>query len=572
MSHFVIIPKDSSFDKQALDETLLNMHLHRRKDIHTPAYTLIVHFKSNEQTDEDCLFVCGEDMVFMSGTFFYKDHNFKESLGEFYKDLVNDDIDTDLMRGQFVLVAIRNGALNIFNDALGCHRLFRNKTNGIISTSFLASWFSNATAATANVEAIREKVLSGYIVYPYTLVQEVSDITYEVINQQGLVKNYFPARAIGSARGKESKEFQVAGLKDYFSTLSAFAKNRTVSLGVSAGFDSRLLLSLIKDFKCRYLYSHLTKGVHNKEAAIAKELASKIGAELHINETEHPANLPVEQQVELLDELIYYYDGRTANNSGAFSVTGTYQYNFDHLKEVYIGLNGKGGEVYRNYYNHSGQVMGFNKWYEGLIFYPSAFMMLPGNERKQLLENIGKRIASRLKVEDDRWGRWQLHRYYSEVRQPDCESSITSAHNKITHYLAPFFDHALLRNAYRSFDAMGKSDLFQASMIAEIDPAVASVTSKYGYNFVEKSWKWRLKSFVARELPFQLKMKKKDKAFRKLLAGRKPSDPLITTSLEQLKLVDPGMNWEPAFFHYAQKNVCFNLARLLALARSNAKL
>lgn len=572
MSHFVIIPKKSSFDKQMLEETIQKMHLHRRKDFDTPRYSVMIHLKTNEQTDDDCLYVSGQDMVFMSGIFFYKDHNLHQSLEAFYQDLVNENIDTDLMHGQFALVSIVNGELKIFNDGLGCHRLFRNNNNGIISTSFLASWFSNQGAATANIDAIREKALSGYIVYPNTLVKEVMDITYEVIKQDGLEKTYFPVRAIELARGKENNHFQVAGLKDYFSNLSSFANNKTVSLGVSAGFDSRLLLTLIKDFKCRYLYSHLTKGVHNKEASIAKKLASKIDAELHINETGHPGQLPLDQQLDLLDELIYYYDGRTANNSGAFSVTGTFQYNYDHLKDVYIGLNGKGGEVFRNYYNHSGQAMGFQKWYEGLILYPSAMLMLGENERKELLDKIGSRLMTRLNVKDNRWGRWQLHRYYSEVRQPDCESSIISAHNKITHYLAPFFDHTVLRNAYRSFDAIGKSDRFQASLIAAISPALASVPSKYGYNFVEKGWKWRLKSFMARELPFRVKMKKKDSAFKKLMGVNKPSDPLVISSLEQLKSIDRGMNWEPAFYHYAQKNVCFNLARMIAIARAYSKL
>ncbi len=572
MSHFFIASRNASYDEKSVDALFHKMHLERSTRLLTSTHSILVYFKANKQTDNDCFFSKGNDRLFVSGTFFYRDLSFAKSLETFYQDCVNDNIDYQSMHGQFALVAIINDTIRIFNDALGCHRIFSTHDQKIISTSFLATWYSLEQPATIDLSSLREKALGGYIVYPKTLVNEVADITYESFEGKNLFK--YRGANLDPELLKDGKDvrFQALSLRDYFRNIVTLSKGNNISLGVSAGFDSRLLLSLIKDLPSKYLYTHLTKGVHNKEARIAKKLASVAGAELHIEETEKPDALPLTQQQALLDELIYYYDGRTANNSGAFSFTGTYDYNLDHLRHVYVGLNGKGGEVYRNYYQLGSKSFDFAQWYNDLVWYPSAAYMLDRSSREKLLSGIGQRISRRLEVKDDRWGRWQIHRYYSEVRQPDCEGSIISAHNKITHYLSPFFDHNVIMNAYQSFSKMGGSDLFQANLIRHIDRPLAEVPSKYGYNFVDKSLKYRLKSFIAREMPHGMKQKKKKVAFQRLLGQSKQMDELQQVSLAVLQAIDPGMKWEYAFYHYAQKNVCMNLARLLQLAQSQSKL
>ncbi len=572
MSHIILIPSRSSIDEAALDSTLEKMHLRRRHEFNTEDYRLIVHLKANAAIDSDCLFTKGNDVVFVSGTFFYGDLSPTDSIKEFYQDVLNGTIDARQMYGQFVIVAIISGHVHFYNDALGCHRIFRNSSNNVISTSFLVCWFAANNAAHINADALREKALTGYIVYPNTLVREVKDITYEQFKSTSIQKNRFEFEDLGKAKGSRPLQQQVDSLRTYFAKLKNIAAGKTVSLGVSGGFDSRLLLSLISQYRPLHLYTHLTRGVHDKEASIARQLAAKTGETLHIEETERPENLPEKDQLQLLDELIYYYDGRTANNSGAFSITGTYQYNHQHLQHVYLGLNGKGGEVYRNYYNYGNTGSSFSEWYETLVLYPSAERMLDRGYIDSMLNGIKSRLHKRLGINSDKWGRWDIQRYYSEVRQPDCESSIVSAHNKITHYLSPFFERSLVQNAYNSFEKIGGSDEFQASLIAAIDPQLAGVKSKYGYNFISKSFQAKLKDLIARNMPLNMKRKKKRTSFDKLTMTAVSADPLVSRAISVLKQADNTVNWQWAFFHYAQKNVCINLARLLEVARDGAKL
>ena len=88
-----------------------------------------------------------------------------------------------------------------------------------------------------------------------------------------------------------------------------------------------------------------------------------------------------------------------------------------------------------------------------------------------------------------KWGKWisafQIRRYYSEMRMPDCDALNCNAHNQMEFYLTPFIEKKMIQDAYKA-RRFCKSGEFQAAMIAKLSPQIASYPSHYGFPFDKK--------------------------------------------------------------------------------------
>jgi hypothetical protein len=76
---------------------------------------------------------------------------------------------------------------------------------------------------------------------------------------------------------------QTAVLSQYFRTIRAFASEQSVELGLSSGFDSRLLFALSQSFESPIpLHCHHTVNVHESELAVSQALAEVGGSTLTV--------------------------------------------------------------------------------------------------------------------------------------------------------------------------------------------------------------------------------------------------------------------------------------------------
>ncbi len=541
------------------------MHLSQFDEFETNTH--VIRFYPSLRTRK--LFRYLDAVLMVCGPALYKNNDLDNSGYELLKDLVRDDVSWNQLTGSYALVLVRDNMIRIFNDPLGVYRLFGNNGKSFISTSFLATVFASPDPLEVNQSALKEKICHGFILYPETLVHGVKDITYENIILSDLQKVYrnnpeFVADNV-------SVQQQGVEIKKYLDRYLQSVKGNLVSLGVSAGFDSRLLLSGIKDYHPKYLFTHSTGKVHEKEKQVATKLCAVTGDHLQIISTEKPEKLSDEDESKMLDDLLYYYDGRTANNSGAYSMTGTFDYNFQHLQHATLGLNGKGGEVYRNYYNLPPWKISYDDFYELHVTYSSTPFVLNETDTRQLKEKFFNALKSRV----NEWGatvnKWTVQRYYSEVRQSDCEGSIITAHNKITDYLAPFLDSQLLQRSYGSFRQLGLTDSFQAALIQELSPELAAVPSKYGYSFNSRGLSGLLRSNANVFIPIKSKKSRLHSYFKKAVAAKKPLNQRESKAFGILESLDSSVNWRNAFIHYAQKNVAMYVANFFDKAADKIK-
>ncbi|MFA5619178.1 MAG: hypothetical protein WDA08_02590 [Weeksellaceae bacterium] len=558
MTSFLITTKEELTDMTLLSQTWDNSNI---KLIET-GETLCYLQWDETLKDEAYYFEENSSWIYAVGTFFYKDFSFSDSLKFVLSDFAQDKLSNEEMYGHYVLLIYHDQKFHLLNDALGAIRLFSNAEKTRFSTSFLGLWFSQPQTLQLNQWAVYEKIAKGYICAPDTLVETIKDSTYEAFQLPFLIKHPNPETVY--QKGTQSADYQISEIKKYYNRVFNLAEGKSISLGISGGFDSRMLMGLLQNYPNPYLFTHHTKGIHSNEKVIAQKLTESIGQKLHIKETPKADTLNPKEAEKLFKDLIYYYDGRTANNSGAFSITGTKEYNLFHLKEQVIGLNGKGGEVYRNYYNIANRSYSFQDWFTALELYSSADFVFNTEQKKQLLGKIHDKIRNRLSVEKN-WSRWHIQRYYSEIRQADCEASILSAHNKITRYIAPFLDAKLLKIAYQSYSIAGGDSSFQMKMIQKLNPKLAAINSNYGHNFMKIPLKLKIKESLVKSMPLKFRTERLKKVIKK--ADDLPLSETEKQALSFLKAHFPDINVDYCFSHYAQKNVVTNLAYLLMEAQ-----
>lgn len=565
MGDFLIKSKESS----DLDENLLSNLWGSTEITLKETSQFSCYLSISKSLDKINYYEESQSWIYATGSFFYKDYSFNESLKKFLQDFLNNNYLEENMRGHYILVICQENKLHLLNDKLGVYRVFTNTSNTLFSSSFLKLWFSSAVPLILNKVAFYERAFTGYITAPDTLIESIKDITYQTVQVLGLTKRHNKIDKVEP--GKKEMDFQIKALQDYFSSIYNLAEGKRISLGLSGGFDSRLIFSLLKPYSEKYFFTHQTGSVHNEEIKVVKELEKLGKFNLHIKRTKNTKDLDLKESELLLRKIVYFYDGRSANDSGAFSETATYDYNYHHQAGNFIGLNGKGGEIYRNIYSLSNKKYAFKDWYKNLICYPSLELSLPKNLSEELLNRIQTKIEERLEIYK-KWDKWFIHRYYSEIRQADCEGNIVYAQNKVIPYIAPFLDFTVIKAAYQSFYIQGVNSDFQMKLIKEIWPEAAAIKSRYGYSFDKGTpLKSRLKSFFLRSAPFEVQLYRK-RAITTTKSKSPKTTPLITSTIEFLNKHFPELNTTYCFAHYAQPNVLINLVFLLKEAQKIGKI
>ena len=133
-------------------------------------------------------------------------------------------------------------------------------------------------------------------------------------------------------------------LIEYFQLLNNAKENQIGDVGLSSGFDCRLILALTKNtLKNRlHIHSHNTNGVHDKEIKYAKEIAKIYGSGVNLIPTLRIEDSDEEIIKETLKENVSFFDGNSARHLGSFSQTYTSWYKNSTMGNSNYSLNGLG--------------------------------------------------------------------------------------------------------------------------------------------------------------------------------------------------------------------------------------
>lgn len=431
---------------------------------------------------DNCTIIC-------IGTSIYKGLDYSESLNALLKDYLTQKVNYEQLIGQYTILFCRDNTIEILCDPMGCKHLFTNHNHSIISSHMLPLCQCINTKLHINKKAFYEKFLTGIIMSPNTLFEEIIQIDRQIA--QRINKEDKGIKFIGTnttiACGPSSKSFkngiaeQAGVLREYFVHLNNAAKTG-IDIGLSGGYDSRLVLACLHNYTKGqiHLHSHSTENVHQTDLSVAKQMADYVGIPCHIVETRklcHSINID-----EILRKSILYFDGRSSFSIGGCGEVYTALYRKKSTENIPFTITGVGGELYRNVFDVGFRNIRFDRFMEEKVFSQNFRKAISTRLYNEIKDDIILRAASRLSIDPrQKQSKTIAHRYYCEIMMPDGQGVAVDAYNQVSCCIAPFLESKVIEKGYEAIPFHHSGGEFEGKLIEFIDPKLSTIPSTYGY-------------------------------------------------------------------------------------------
>lgn len=523
--------------------------------------------------------------VYATGTVVYKGNDYSESLKQLLADFKSESIAKDRLIGNFCLLFRDGLRITFLTDELNVHHVFIDEKFSRISTSFLALLASHTQKLKINEMAFYEKLATGYILSPNTLVKGIQQVDEELKNIltkkcPGMVwltgwKRVTSDYTFHNKGFKDSIKRQVTVLKSYFQQVDNLHAKYHGELGLSSGYDSRLLLASGGCFLSSPLaiHTHSTIDVHDFERSVAEEIAHLKRLHIRSFDTKQMEKQDPDNVHKLLLEDLYFFDARCCYDMGAYSETYTGSYKKRVLGENRLSFNGLGGEIFRNYLITSKHHFNTLEWMKSHLYYyyaeeaindPDLFHQV----HSYMLSKLGKRLKTDI---NQQMSFFDSRRYYSEIRMPDCDGINHNAQNQIAFYLTPFIEPMVFTEALKATPYIGSHGKYQAELIRSLDPSLSSVKSHYGFSFDRIPFSYSMCSFAKGYIPYKVRnlrhryLKNRGQGqylLQSYIMFKKRCD-YINDIEEAFSDIFPHYNWQAAMCDNLQKPTTIFLASFL---------
>jgi hypothetical protein len=568
---FFLFKKDS---KLLLDDS---MRIFTRKGFTHPNIFGLGEWKlwlyRKQAVDADNFLIANDGTtVFSCGTVIYRGQRYKMSLRLLVDDFRQNQLNQNELIGNFCLLFWDGIKVSILTDQLNVQHIYCNENRSCISSSFLAMLAASPYPLPINRLAVYEKFTTGYIISPDTLVEGIQQINSDLKKafQEGVTficnESRPLSREFHKNGFKESIARQVNLLNSYFKSIDRLHCEYSGELGLSNGYDCRLLLALSRQLtRPLGIHTHHTIGVHESERRAAEKLSKINGNKILSISTKRMEEHSEERLHEILEDNLYFFDGRCAHCIGAFSETYTVGYRKKTLEKNRLSLNGLGGEMFRNSYFTPQSRFTWPKWMARNVFFPFSFEITGSSKifrslKKHIHQKIEKMLQLKIAGSVDLH---TAHAYYGLVRMPECAGNVNNAYGQVSFFLTPFIEHQIISEALKAVPYIGCNGQYQAAMIGHAAPDLAGVMSQYGFPFSSVPLAYILKCKLKNMIPLTVLNKRqrilllRQKKGARSMAFDKFCSKSNTIQEIFIALNDffPESDWSKAILHYAQMRV-----------------
>ncbi len=449
-----------------------------------------------------------------TGTFIYKRCGPKESLQLLLDDFNKERFSPSELLGHYFIFLILPLGLKILTDGTGLIKAYHDRGGSYLSSSFLMA-ASLQEKLTLNKSAAIENLVTGALISPDTLVNEIccfssrSHILFPDIAFLTPERNF--TGVIPQNRVESVKRESIL-IDDYFRACSRLANECGADIGLTGGYDSRLILAhAVRNFNDIQVHSHYRK-YETEEWRVAKEIAD--GERLQFVS---PKVIPTEEMdddtlLRTIESSYKYCDGAIRLHNNWLEEYNTWEYQARIMGNMLLGVNGIGGEQYRNHDRLYIKPWLFKQWIKYYyIRRTSGNLFLCSKDEREIVFSIMCKISDLLGFSKSK--QWiklsDLKRIQNEVMIPAYRGTITDAANRYAWSLSPFADVHLSTSAYNIVRYLRSSRNFEAELIREASPNLAHYRTDYGYNLLGgEPWSYRLASTLFENLlPAAMKWK-----------------------------------------------------------------
>jgi hypothetical protein len=518
MGGFALFKKNEIIEESFID-CFKRKGLNRFKKFELDDYRLLlfnkIHCSNINYFTNEC------SSIFSTGTIIYKGLFDETALKLVLNNYQNGTLDISEIIGDFCILLYINERISIFTDQANIYNVFFTIDLDMISSSFITICKSLPHHITINRQATVEVLLTGNLIGPDTLFNEVK--RYEIgfqstspnLNFINKVKEF---RKITYTSSNEAIEQQICQLDSYIDSISGFANKYGLCLGLTGGFDSRLLLAVLtrnpnffkKNLK---IYSTWRKKI-TTEFKNAETVASVAGMNILSIEHRELIDLSTDEAAEMLINNMWFNDGLVRTHQLWTEEIKTSNYLSKLVLPNLINTSGVGGEQYRNSDRLFRIKHNFEKWVKyKILFKHNSNPFLTNNEFQDFYVYFSSKLQRKLSLNNTRSISFQdMKRYGNEIYNPANRTVRNNIENQLYYFLSPFTDFNISNFAYNAIPYLGIDFSFEARMISKISPELANVISDYGFPpSIRYSFSQRISSLANSVIPFRVLWEKSKK-------------------------------------------------------------
>jgi len=520
------------------------------------------HYRKQLLGQEMLAVVTPEDALFAAGTFAYKGLGLQKSLEAVRADYHDGHLDRDRLVGAYCFLLCRQTGIEFLTDPMGLFHVFTNEDNTVFSSSFAAVLKASPQKYHVNVPAVIENLLTGYVIGPETIAKGVylADARYRRTFKHAEIAF---VRSPPDDRGAEPERVssfmscvdeQLAELDRYFSLFKGVVDEAGgVDIGLSGGYDSRVLLLMAKrHYDKVYAHSHFHRTV-----TVDETCAGNISAALDVPlyrcaEAKQPAEMDVKEFERNIENTAAYNDGRVIHDYSWLVYFRTRWYREAVLRDLRFGMNGLGGELYRNHDNHLYGRVEVREWLKARVIGANVATSFNAKTLNLTLDYILGKAGATLGTDINTYiTHQQTRRYFGELFSVYSAAVRMNIDSQIAFSLSPFIDAGPRLASYRALPHLGLDGRFEAAMISRMSPQLASIPSNYGYSFDRRPpVKQQAKCLARGAIPYRVQnfvqenRKNKNHAYAAVYEDIYRQQPLVRVATDIMSRPEFGLLWD----------------------------
>jgi len=424
--------------------------------------------------------------IFVCGSLFYKGLSYKDSISQLLSDFLSNKLENEKLYGNYAIIFYTSSTKEIVfaTDPAHIKNIYFDSKNKIITTDFLALINSSENNYTLNKLALIENITTGHLISPDTYANEIEKL--DKVNFKSIEPN-FPGIRIYDLTQKVNNTFlnrkdaikhANTKLSDYFQSVAKLTDEFGAHIGLTGGFDSRLLLM--------HARKHIKKLITNSfwrpnsaEFFHAKVLAKVAGIKFASFEKDH-FQLPIKEV--MLEKSYYFFDGQIRSQNNWDQEFNLPEYAEKIAFGHFVGFHGCGGEQYRNADRFIKQITVKAYIQHEWMFKQCVNVFIDDNLQTLVYDNINKKIRRLAYIKRDKIGLEELKKIQNEIWNTANRTTRINVLNQQQFYFAPFTEFQLSHAAYDYIPYLGNSLSFQIELMKELDIELAAVKSNYSFD------------------------------------------------------------------------------------------
>ncbi len=480
--------------------------LRQVKTFERPGFELFLYRKRRFETSNYLEFENG-DFIIAVGTMLYKDEQGSAALEALYRDFATNGFSFEHALGHFGVVVFCDNKLVVFNDYRGMCQIYTNSDQSILSTSFLAV-YETLDSYTANDQEIYEYLHFLMFFGNRTPIAEIERLDkryiHEVLPGGDTRSKPFQLPDFYDGDDLERHVDQIHGLlSDYFAKITT-AFGDDISIGLTGGYDSRLILAHLRNCGCNpRVY---VQGADDLEdVKIAKQIADFVGFDIEHDPDEAALDFDIDDFEQRLTGASRYIDG--FSHRGLFDKWPLIAAQRGQVERPErLRLYGMAGEIFRKLLELPSQSVPLPVFFriQADKFDTSAYT---GKfSKKALFRAVGRKMTDELQLDDGVITAVQAESAYPVFRLPCITGMQLTNENERAHALVPYAEPLLVEASYLVPMRYRDVGRLNAMLIERADKKLAAAPSAYGFTFSDgPSLKKRVRQRIVRALPTRVR-------------------------------------------------------------------